>query len=681
METSPQPVDGDGALPAKRGLSSKTYYLETYGCQMNVADSELVHSILGGAGLVQTKAIDEADVMLVNTCAIRDGAEQRIWGRLGMFKGIVTKQSPGIRPPITVKPNITSSTTSSTASGASSDAAASTSVETKTDSPVDMGCGHHHNHSHDNDPSSTIPATPFNPHIIEAGPRRPRKNAPIVGVLGCMAERLKSKLLETDKIVDLVAGPDSYRDLPRLISLVEGGQMSMNVQLSLDETYADITPVRKESNSVSAFVSITRGCDNMCSYCIVPYTRGRERSRKADSIVAEVKALAEQGFKEITLLGQNVNSYNDTSIYTESSSSSSPDAKEEEEGDSCGTGTGSHSHSHGAEAPSKIKLTSSGRVPLQATFEAAAGPGFKNISRRAVKGVSFRDLLERVSVAVPECRIRFTSPHPKDFGPDVVEVITSSNNICKQLHMPVQSGATSTLTRMRRGYSREAYIDLVKSIRAKAPYVALSSDFITGFCGETEEEHKETVSIMKLIKYEQSFMFKYSQREKTHAHRAFKDDVPEAVKSTRLDEIIATHNENLAQLQAAEVGRVHLVLVDGASKRSEMELSGRTDTFKTVNFTAKAVPHLAGSHLDVFDPSTSTSESIINTLSSRSSSSSFSSSAPSVVLPKPGVYLAMRITEAKKTSLVGEPLFITTLQEYYTYAKTKWAQNSNTICL
>jgi len=572
-------------------LRSQTYYLETYGCQMNVSDSELVHSILLGHGLRQVSAPEQADVILVNTCAVREGAEQRIWGRLGTFKAIVASKSPRIRQPTPITATL----------GAKEGGEA----------------------------EATATASRILPHILEAGPRRSRsEQAPIVGVLGCMAERLKSKLLESDKIVDLVAGPDAYRDIPRLISLVEGGSMGMNVQLSIDETYADIAPVRRESNQISAFVSITRGCDNMCSYCIVPYTRGRERSRKAESIVEEIKQLAEQGYKEVTLLGQNVNSYNDTSVLLEG---------EGERG--------------------------SKRVPLQDTFEAAAGPGFKNISRRAVKGVTFAQLLERISDAVPNMRIRFTSPHPKDFGPDVISVVASRPNICKQLHLPVQSGSTTVLARMRRGYSKDAYLELVENIRKSIPHVALSSDIIAGFCGETWEEHADTVDVQRKVKYDHAFMFKYSQREKTHAHRAYKDDVSEEDKSKRLDEIITTHHEVLKEIQQREVGRVHLVLVEGVSRRSDQDLTGRTDTNKSVNFPARKVPLLAGDALRRLDVSKCNSAEDV--------AASTQSSTDTTIVP--GAFVAVRITEAKRTTLAGEPLFqVPNLQEYY--------QNINYFC-
>ncbi|CAH1955501.1 unnamed protein product [Acanthoscelides obtectus] len=348
---------------------------------MNVNDAEIVLAILKNNDFEPTKDLIEADVILILTCAIRDSAEEKIWGRLGFLKGL----------------------------------------------------------------------------------KRTRKKV-FAGLLGCMAERLKTKVLETSDMVDLVAGPDSYRDLPRLLSLTDTDQRSVNVLLSLDETYADISPVRLNENSISAYVSIMRGCDNMCTYCIVPFTRGRERSRPVSSILREVEQLSEKGVKEVTLLGQNVNSY-------------------------------------------RLK-------PKKG-------------------GLRFADLLNRVAAVNPEMRIRFTSPHPKDFPDEVVEVIRQHSNVCKNLHMPAQSGNSVVLERMRRGYTREAYLELVRSIRLKLPDVALSSDFICGFCGETDEEFEDTLSLMEEVRYNQAYLFAYSMRERTTAHRRFKDDVPPDVKQRR----------------------------------------------------------------------------------------------------------------------------------------------------
>jgi tRNA A37 methylthiotransferase MiaB len=467
-------------------------------------------------------------------------------------------------------------------------------------------------------------------HVADKLARRANSEAPIVGVLGCMAERLKSKMIEKDQVVDMVLGPDAYRDLPRLIRLVEGGNISMNVQLSMDETYADVTPIRKESNNVSAFVSITRGCDNMCSYCIVPHTRGRERSRNHMSIIDEVRSLAEQGFREVTLLGQNVNSYNDTSVLQDA------EAAATEAGENVGT--------------KGVPLTK--RVPLQSTF-AAGAEGFKNISRRAVHGVNFTNLLDMVSQAVPEVRIRFTSPHPKDFSPELVRLIASRPNLCKQLHMPAQSGSTSMLARMRRGYSREAYLELIRFIKEQVPHMCFSTDMITGFCLETEEEHRDTITLMDQVQYDHAFMFKYSQRAKTHAHRAYPDDVPDEVKGSRLTEIIQTFERYAHVKQGLEVGNIHLVLAEGYSKRGSERLSGRTDTNKTVNFDNIPVPELYGDDLHAYTPPTDHQGGRL--LSEQSSA------ATGVV---PGEFVAVLITEGLKHSLVGVPLFKTSLTSF-----------------
>ncbi|CAH1955497.1 unnamed protein product [Acanthoscelides obtectus] len=395
-------------------------YLDVYGCQMNVNDAEIVLAILKNNDFEPTKDLIEADVILILTCAIRDSAEEKIWGRLGFLKGLKRtrkKDRPSLK----------------------------------------------------------------------------------IGLLGCMAERLKTKVLETSDMVDLVAGPDSYRDLPRLLSLTDTDQRSVNVLLSLDETYADISPVRLNENSISAYVSIMRGCDNMCTYCIVPFTRGRERSRPVSSILREVEQLSEKGVKEVTLLGQNVNSYrlirSRNNNYVHVSRDISTDTK----------------------------------IDNVTTL----AKGFKTVYKPKKGGLRFADLLNRVAAVNPEMRIRFTSPHPKDFPDEVVEVIRQHSNVCKNLHMPAQSGNSVVLERMRRGYTREAYLELVRSIRLKLPDVALSSDFICGFCGETDEEFEDTLSLMEEVRYNQAYLFAYSMRERTTAHRRFKDDVPPDVKQRR----------------------------------------------------------------------------------------------------------------------------------------------------
>eukprot|EP01041_Mallomonas_annulata_P008550 gene8550-17637_t len=361
------------------------FFIETYGCQMNVSDTEIVRSLLLSSGHTASSDIDDADIILVNTCAIRENAEAKIWHRLTYFQSMRNKN-----------------------------------------------------------------------RLTKLKPSR----YPLVGVLGCMAERLKTKLLE-EKSVDFVCGPDAYRDIARLIDVAATtDQKAANVQLSLEETYADISPVREASNT-SAFVSIMRGCNNMCSYCIVPFTRGRERSRPLDSIVNEVVALAETGVREIVLLGQNVNSYHDNS-----------------------------EHSMAAYPESSYHASS----------------GFSNIYKaRDGPGARFSDLLEAVSVAVPETRIRFTSPHPKDFPDEVLDLVANRPNICASLHLPAQSGSSSVLQRMRRGYTREAYDALVERVRRVIPGVGISSDFISGFCGETEEEHQQTLSLLRSVRFDQAY--------------------------------------------------------------------------------------------------------------------------------------------------------------------------------
>ena len=465
---------GAADAPAARPLR---VFLESYGCQMNSNDAEVVLSVLADSGYTRTQEEASADVILVNTCAIRDKAEQRVWQRLAYFRAL--KYST------------------------------------------------------------------------------PAAKRAVVGVLGCMAERLKAKLLEADRLADIVAGPDAYRDLPRLIEAVrsDAGSKAMNVQLSADETYADIVPVRP-AGAKSAFITIMRGCNNMCAFCIVPFTRGRERSRPVASVVDEVRALSRQGVKEVTLLGQNVNSFADFS---------ERDAARAEGGEASPSGK-------------------SGDASVYA-------PGFRSVYvPRRDGAVSFAELLQRVADVDPEMRIRFTSPHPKDFPDEVLRVIASRPNVCACLHMPAQSGSDTTLARMGRGYTRDAYLALVARARELIPGVEFTSDFISGFCGETEAEHADTVSLVREMGYSQAFMFAYSRREKTAAARHQADDVPEAVKQRRLAEVIQTFREVAMARNVAEVGRVHCVLVEGASKKNDAELAGRTDTGKTLVFPDHPLP-------------------------------------------------------------------------------------------
>jgi tRNA-2-methylthio-N6-dimethylallyladenosine synthase len=428
--------------PAK--ANGKKLFLESYGCAMNFSDSEIVASILKDEGFTTTQNFFEADVIFVNTCAIREGAEQRVRQRLTEYKK----------------------------------------------------------------------AKKTNPDLI-------------VGVLGCMAERLKSKFLEEEKLVDIVVGPDAYRDLPNLITSAEDGNKAVNVLLSKEETYADITPVRLGGNGINAFISITRGCDNMCAFCVVPFTRGRERSRDPETIVNEAKDLFQQGYREVTLLGQNVDSY-------------------------LWTGGGLKK-----ENPSPEELENA---------------------------TSFAQLLERVAQVHPDLRVRFSTSHPKDMTDDVLYTIAKYENICSYIHLPVQSGNTRILEMMNRGYTREWYLSRIDAIRRIIPDAGISMDIITGFCSETEEEHQDTLSLMEAVKYDFGYMFAYSERPKTLAERKYKDDVPEAVKSRRLAEIVDLQLKHSAYRTKQGVGKIHRVLVEGVSKKSNEKLFGRNSQSTVVVF-------------------------------------------------------------------------------------------------
>ena len=425
---------------------TKKLYLESYGCQMNFADSEVVASILVKDGYETTRNVDEADVVFINTCSIRENAEAKVRKRLTEFK------------------------------------------------------------------SKKV----ANPNLV-------------IGILGCMAERLKKDLLEEEKLVDLIAGPDSYRDLPNLIEEVGTGQKAVNVLLSRDETYADITPVRLDQGGVSAFVSITRGCDNMCSFCVVPFTRGRERSRDPKTIVEECKILFADGYREVTLLGQNVDSY-------------------------------------------RWNLTSKGEIKSEAE-----------------PTTDFAQLLEMVALVSPELRVRFSTSHPKDMVDEVLHMMASYENICPYIHLPVQSGNTEVLERMNRGYSREWYLDRIAAIRRIMPDCAITTDIISGFCGETEEQHQETLSLMDEVIYDYAFMYKYSERPKTLAERRFEDDVPDDVKGRRLEEIINKQLKHSLILNERQIGSIHKVLIEGNSKRSTEDYCGRTGGNKMVIFPKSSV--------------------------------------------------------------------------------------------
>jgi tRNA-2-methylthio-N6-dimethylallyladenosine synthase len=429
--------------------------LESYGCQMNFSDSEIVASILAKEGFSTTRDPEEADVVLLNTCAIRDNAEQRIRGRLDFLRS-VKKRKPEMQ----------------------------------------------------------------------------------IGVLGCMAERLREKLLDEEKLVDMVVGPDAYRDLPNLIDKVDEGQKAVNVLLSREETYAEITPVRLNSNGITAFISIMRGCDNMCSFCVVPFTRGRERSRDPQTIVTEARDLLNQGYREVTLLGQNVDSY-------------------------------------------KWNINNKGEI-LDATKPT----------------VNFAQLLEMVALVHPDLRIRYSTSHPKDMTDEVLHVMAKYENICKYIHLPVQSGNSDVLKRMNRGYTREWYLERIEAIRRIMPDCAISTDVITGFCGETESEHQDTLSLMAQVRYEMAFMFKYSERPKTLAERKFEDDIPDDVKGRRLQEVIALQMQGAAERTKQHVGKLQRVLIEGTSKKSDEHLQGRNSQNIVVVFP-KTMECAPGDYADV----------------------------------------------------------------------------------
>lgn len=422
-------------LEPKNGKNNgRKLYIESYGCAMNFSDSEIVASILLDQGFETTGDYANADVIFINTCSIRENAEQRVRNRLKEFT-VAKVKNPGL----------------------------------------------------------------------------------VVGVLGCMAERLKSKFLEEEKLVDVVVGPDAYRDLPGLIDKVDDGQKAVNVLLSREETYADINPVRLNSNGINAFVSIMRGCDNMCSFCVVPFTRGRERSREPQSIVKECTDLFNQGYREVTLLGQNVDSY-------------------------------------------KWKPGEESEVGSQES-----------------EVVNFANLLEMVALIHPDLRVRFSTSHPKDITDEVLYTIAKYENICNYIHLPVQSGNSRVLELMNRTYDREWYINRVDAIRRIIPECAISTDVITGFCTETDEEHKDTLSMMDYVHYDFAYMFMYSERPGTLAAKRYADDIPEAVKSSRLKEVVAKQQQYSYQRLQKQIGKVQKVLIEGFSKKSDKDYCGRND--------------------------------------------------------------------------------------------------------
>ncbi|KAH8866640.1 CDK5 regulatory subunit-associated protein isoform 1 [Schistosoma japonicum] len=521
----------------------KKVYIEVYGCQMNHSDSDIAQSLLKEAGYNFVPSDKQSDTILLMTCAIRDSAEAKIWRRIQHLR-----------------------------------------------------CYHP------------------KPYVK-------------IGVLGCMAKRLKDKLLMNEsaetfgtegdsqssnvgrrsRIVaaDFVCGPDSYRDLPKLIEDAHSGLKGASVALSLEETYADVTPVRrhftadKSSELVAAptaFISVMRGCDNMCTYCIVPFVRGRERSRPLDSILQEAQDLVTEGVREITLLGQNVNSYCDKSN-------------------------------------SELSV----RLPKSISILA---PGFKTVYKPKVGGLRFYDLLDQLSQISPELRIRFTSPHPKDFPTEVLHLISERKNICSNIHLPAQSGSSVVLENMRRGYTRQAYMELVATIREIIPNVSLTSDFIAGFCGETEEDHSQTLELIERVGYSFCYCFPYSMREKTFAYHHLTDDVPAEVKRRRFNELLVLSRNKSLEFNRKQIGTVQLVLAEGPSRRSTSQVFGRNDCNIKV----------------IFDQEVTLPSTTANNKSSR-------------ILVKPGDYVAVKIVDATSQTLRGTPLGLSTLEDF---CETEW---------
>ena len=439
-------IQGEATVLENPKESDKKLYLESYGCQMNFSDSEIVASILDKHGYQTTRNYEESNLILLNTCSIREKAESTVRNRLKSFNEL--------------KRN--------------------------------------------------------NPSLI-------------IGVLGCMAERMKESLLEEEKLVDLVVGPDAYRDLPRLLTEVEDGHKSVNVLLSREETYADISPIRLDNNGVSAFISIMRGCDNMCSFCVVPFTRGRERSRNPLSIVAEAEQLYKNGYREVTLLGQNVDSY-------------------------------------------RWNINKKGEILDQQQ-----------------PTTNFAQLLEMVAHLAEDLRIRFSTSHPKDMTDDVLRIMQKYKNICNYIHLPIQSGSSRVLKKMNRGYSREWYLDRIEAIRKIIPGCAISTDIITGFCGETNEDHENTLSLMDIVKFDFAYMFFYSERPKTLAQRKYEDDIPLEVKKERLQEVIDLQRTHSLESNRRCIGKTFEVLVEGPSKKSEDNFCGRNSENTMIVFPKENV--------------------------------------------------------------------------------------------
>lgn len=463
---------------------SRRFYIESYGCQMNFSDSEIVASILSAEGFGATRNFEEADLILLNTCSIREKAEQTVRKRLTEFKKL-KKNNPSI----------------------------------------------------------------------------------LIGVLGCMAERLKSKFLEEEKLVDLVVGPDAYRTLPQLIAEADSGQKGVNVLLSRDETYADISPVRLNSNGITAFVSIMRGCNNMCSFCVVPFTRGRERSRDAHSIVKECRELFNNGYKEVTLLGQNVDSY-----YWPI-----PNLSRWE-------GSSAAQLSLNEEANNSL-VSSSSKVSE------------KVAASRMGAAITFANLLEMVAGISPDLRIRFSTSHPKDITDEVLHTMARYDNICKYIHLPLQSGSTRILQLMNRSYTRQWYMAKIDRIREIMPDCGISADIIAGFCTETEEDHSDTLRMMRYAKYDMSYMFFYSERPGTLAQRRYKDDIPLPVKKTRLQEIVDLQGKLSHQSNKEDIGKTFRVLIEADSKKNDQEWMGRSSQNKVIVFPKTTAEYKPGNYV------------------------------------------------------------------------------------
>lgn len=464
---------GEALLLESNGQhKGRKLYIESYGCAMNFSDSEIVASIMQDMGFETTAQYKEADVIFINTCSIRDNAEQRVRNRLREF-GAAKNKRPGMT----------------------------------------------------------------------------------IGVLGCMAERLKSKFLEEEKLVDIVIGPDSYRDLPNLITKADEGIRSVNVLLSREETYADINPVRLNSNGISAFVSIMRGCDNMCSFCVVPFTRGRERSRDPQTIIQEARELFEYGYREVTLLGQNVDSY-------------------------------------------KWDGTASPPTPLQGGGEPEMLNDSLSFGEDRGEALNFARLLELVAQIDPLLRVRFSTSHPKDITDEVLHTMMKYENICNHIHLPVQSGNSRVLELMNRTYTREWYIERIDTIKKLMPDCAVSTDIIIGFCTETEEEHQETLSLMNYAQFDFAYMYTYSERPGTLAAKRFEDDIPEAVKTRRFNEILKKQQECSLNRLEQHIGKTHKVLIDGLSKKSDKDFSGKSEHNITVVFPVDNA-FKAGDYVDV----------------------------------------------------------------------------------